>query len=344
MCARILPKYQKYYQYLSLRPENGLQHIVTIDTPPDIRASDIQIDFNREAQTINVHYLDLVPFLCGQMKGNVTGYSTLIYPSENQLIINFTLTERLEITDLFICDYHPLLRICDPYSLLKLFLHKGRETVTRNDIAKLDLAAKMGFLPAIQELYINFIYSKFPIKLADEYALELAEGYKPSQLHFYIACAHFHEKTEEDYHIAYQHFLKSEEYGGFAKDFLGLYYSPISYIPFPNKDGKIAAECFEKTLEKDPKNVISLHNLSLLLYQGIGVEKDVKRAQELYNTLVTIDPHFPPLEDEKIIFFDNEGKDDSFNMNDLYLILGIGAAIGVGAFCFYKIWKRLQRK
>ena len=80
-----------------------------------------------------------------------------------------------------------------------------------------------------------------------------------------------------------------------AHVYLGRALSPLSDVKNTFKDVKEAVKELEIGLKQE--NPIAYHELAKLYYEGVGVEKDIVKANELQKKALALNPRIDPLDD-----------------------------------------------
>jgi len=80
-----------------------------------------------------------------------------------------------------------------------------------------------------------------------------------------------------------------------ARSLLALMLSPLTNMPSPKKDAKVAVDMFESVIIQKEEPLV-LHELARLLKNGVGCVKNIERASELNQKAQKIDSTIPDLE------------------------------------------------
>lgn len=116
---------------------------------------------------------------------------------------------------------------------------------------------------------------------------------------------------------------------------IGRLISPLSEIPYGHKNGAEAVMLFEKVIEKmeDP---VALEGLARLLFHGVGIERDVKRAEELFERAKAGQPDLKPLAE---IAGKKKSKKKQSTVLGLYRAAAFLGFTIAGMYVFITIWR-----
>jgi hypothetical protein len=111
---------------------------------------------------------------------------------------------------------------------------------------------------------------------------------------------------------------------------IGQILSPLSDIPFTQKDATRAVQIFESVRERSPNDPVMCFEYAKLLLNG--VEKNVELARKLWEVGRIEEPNVPPLveirnEPEQVEGYGFKGK----------LLMGIGVAVIFAAGIFWAL-------
>ena len=154
-------------------------------------------------------------------------------------------------------------------------------------------ALKVNFVPAMIAAASYFRH----IPQLQERSLELickaADKYHAPSAELHLGLMYLNVPDCKDRALEYIEKASREPQLPLASVILALHLSPISDMEYSKKDSKRAVELFERSLKVE-RHPIALHELAMLLYNGIGCEKDVERANKLQQECIRIDTNPPP--------------------------------------------------
>lgn len=275
----ILPEFVDVYSWEIL--PTGPYIVLTIKTPEGFDATKVTASLNAEKTAVSCRYPNQPPIVEGLLFEPVKGMEMKINKEEKNITLTFS-TEGNKTPEFVVVDIHPETKRMDPLSSFFAFhtkSHSPDENQQKGCFRYLEFGLEANFVPAM--LAAASIFQRIP-QLADQsfgIVKLAADKYKSApaclQMGLFLI-----NSPEKDLALEYMEKAASDDSLPFAKAILGVMLSPISDMECHKKDAKRAAELFEKVLTFE-RNPLALHELAMLLFNGIGVEKDVERAQKL---------------------------------------------------------------
>ena len=280
-------KYAEMYMWdLKSSPTSECEATVIISLAEGFDASTITCELGQDKESLCVSYPRHPPFLCGHSFvpfESVTGQIV-----DNNYVVSLVSKQPSNWRLLF-DGPHKETHILDPLSSFTLYqvfntLGTNQKNEPQIEIALgyIQSSAAMGFAPAIV-LLADLLAKQSKTDRALELLLDSYQTVKSPIIAFRIAIVLFQRSSDEDYKNAFDYFTNAatDSHLSQANSFLGLYYSPLTRVPYEHKDAVKAKECFEKALEANPDEIIALQNYALLLYVGNGIPRNKARAIEL---------------------------------------------------------------
>ena len=275
----IQPEFVEVYSW-DMMP-TGPYLVVTIKTPEGFDATKVKAELNEDNTAISVRYPDQPPILEGLLFEKVKSMEMKINSEEKNITVTVAINSE-KAPELLVTDIHPQTHRMDPLSAFITFnmrSHSEDMSQQKGCFRYLEFGLEANFVPAM--LAAASIFQRIP-QLADQsfHLVRLAADIynsPPALLQMGLFLINSPQKE-----LALEYMEKAAAHKGFpfAKALLGTMLSPIADMECPKKDAKRAAELFEEVLKED-ENPMALHELAMLLYNGIGVEKNVERAKEL---------------------------------------------------------------
>ena len=288
----INPKYQFMYIWDFMQRNTMIN--VGIRGPDDFDASQIKAELSEDKSSIRVFIPEEPPLIAGKLFKPATGIATKA--QKNTFILAIS-TNSDEPWPSICIGPHIETKQIDPLTAFSIF--KVNSEAKDPKIVKIGMeflmhAISLGFFPALlagYDIYHNGTAENQ--KNAEEYLKIAAEKYNSHQAHFQIGLNIIDKNGSIE--EALKHFEVSAKQGNiYAKSFVGFILSPLSDFVYANKDPKRASLLFEEVLSKD-NDPTTMHEYAKLLYEGVGIEKNEKRALELQAKAKKLVPGVPDL-------------------------------------------------
>lgn len=291
------PKFQDVYAW-ELTP-TGPYIVLTIHYPAEFDPKKVEMKLNDAKNAIWVHYPGQPAIVEGQLFNTIKDAEMKINEEEKQITITFTLLND-ETPSMIITDFHPETHMLDPLSSYLIFserAHSPSDALKDGCFKYLEFGLNANFIPAM--LTAAGIFQHIP-QLADK-AIELfviaADRYNAPPAQFQLGLFLMRNPKLKERAFDYIERAASDPQLTIASIVLGIMLSPIADMESPKKDAKRAAEIFENVL-KIERHPLALHELAMLYFNGIGVEKDVEKAKALNEEAgKDADGQVPPLEE-----------------------------------------------
>ena len=255
------------------------QAIVTIKYPPTFNPSVIQSTLNSDKNSILALIPHTVPFLCGFLYDTASDLQMEIHDSETKLII----TKQHEGEwPLLIKSLHRDLITIDPKSAF--LCYQQLSSIDTEQSAKwgyqmLQTSSNAAYLPALQVHSAILMQTEGKEEEAIKLLKIAVELYNDALCAFHLGLLYITFVGDCETSLFY---LQKAVDNGYTNAYftMGQIYSPISRFKYAKKDAKKALECFLSIPENErPPGVLS--EMADFYEQGLGCEKDVKKAEEL---------------------------------------------------------------
>ena len=243
----------------------------------------VKYELNEQKDAVSIRYPEQPPIVEGKLFGKVNNLTKKIYEKEKLLTFTFDFDALEKEPDFLIVDFNQETGKIDPLSSFLLFnklQEEKDEKVRENCFKYLKVGVDTYFVPSM--IAASSLFQR--IKGLEERSLELiciaADRYNSPAAQLHMGLFFINNPAQKEKAIDYITKASREPDLPIAKSILGVLLSPISDMESPKKDAKKAAELFEEALKVE-RHPMALHELAMLLYNGIGVEKDVERAKQL---------------------------------------------------------------
>ncbi|OHS99962.1 hypothetical protein TRFO_33476 [Tritrichomonas foetus] len=351
-------EYKFLYEWNINQDEEEIE--ILINYPETFSPKSIQVELNKELSGIRISLPDQIPIVCGQLMDSVTSYSTT--QTKTCLTVSLQKAEP-GVWPYLNRDIHPISKSIDPKSAFELSqeMMRYQEQESKNTGLRLMLeSANCGFLPAMRLFVSLFITNEHFEKEAFEMLVRGADYYNdPDMILKYGIILTGNEELRPN---SLQYFERAANMGVVvARSYVGQIISPLTDISFLVKDAEAAADIFEKVLLVDPNEPIACHELAKLLYNGVGVPINEKRAEDLQKRAVAKDENIPPLikySPEKLEEIratmkarseknhqvnetkNDEGENSGIKLVDVVATASVIAVVSAGAFALYNFFTR----
>ena len=267
---------------------------VMLSVPDIFDVNSIKLTLKEDNRTIKITSNQKIPFVCGTLFSTIDSYSQTY--ENNVLSFRLVKKEKQLWPFLIVTNDQTSLEI-DPKSAFSLYYIYEKSPQQDEDreiyLQYLKFSANVGYVPAIRS------YGKLLVKSRET----LSEGikllsigmqkYYDAECQFLLALVYSQFPTMHNESLE---LMEKAADAGFpdAMAACGEFYSPLSNITYEKKDAKKAIEWFNKVLEIE-QNWVALFELSKLYLYGVGYEKDINKAKELYEKAKSIHPTCPQL-------------------------------------------------
>lgn len=274
----IKPQYHEMYEWNYTDRENDC--IIEFHFPGTFNPDCVESKLNNNKTALMVSFAGNPPIVCGALFGTASGIEISLKEQTYSIVITKNQNEKWPI---LIKMVHPDYQTIDPKSAFicyqELCSLPDDKTSQNLAIQFLEKSANAGYLNALQilgQIYLNTEdhYAEGAVLLKHG-----ADKYKDPICCYHIGLVCVSHIDEIDAGI--QYLTRSAEGGyGMANFTLGQIYSPISNIKYEHKDGAKAMQYFKSVPEENITPAL-LTEMAQFYEQGIGVEKDEKKAEEL---------------------------------------------------------------
>ena len=295
----IEPDFIDVYCWELIPHETNIQALIKY--PPNFDTSKVTYELNEQKDAVQVHYPDQPPIIEGKLFTKVNAISHQVIEKDSIYLIQFDFDKLEKLPDFLVTDFHPQTKKIDPLSAFLIY-NKQQESkdqkVKEDSFNLLDVGLKYNFVPAMIAAAALFRH----IPQLQERSLELtciaADRYHAPAAELNLGLLYLNMPDSRDRALEYIEKASREPQLPIASIILALYLSPISDMESPKKDAKRAVQLFQQVITKETEpNPLALHEYAMLLYNGIGIEKDVEKAKELNEKCKQIEPNAPELEE-----------------------------------------------
>ena len=286
-------------QYLNLyfwnfkKKKNIINIIIPLEDE-NLNENDFEINIDLSDSFIEIIFQDYPSIILGKLFSNIQNYAIKV---SNKLLVIALVSESNIKWNSLIISPHKKNQLLDPQSAFMIFSvnYSSKDfSLIPGSFIFLEMAISYGYPPALLAAYD--IYSKIPNnKERAELLLKIAsEEYDSIEAHFQLAL-NIIEKNG-DLNESYNLLMKSSLKGHIlSKSFLGFMLSPLSDINFNKKDPIKAIQYFEEVL-KIKEDPTTLYEYSKLLYNGIGIKKNIEQANLFYLKAKSLSPNIPNIQ------------------------------------------------
>lgn len=326
----IQPDLQILYNWETKDAEDEIEIIITV--PPTFNTKSLRAELNSDRTAVAITIPDQPPVLMGKLVAQVS----LMSQTNDGSHIIFTFTkEEPKAWPFLISDLHPTTEAIDPQSafiIAGLLLQTNPEENIEKAQFLLFESCNAGFIPALrlaaQMLQSNVQTLPTAIKI-----LEMGVGYRDPVACMQLGLLYLRDK--ETRRQAERLFLLAAELGLImGLSYVGQLYSPLTDIEFDEKDAEKAVAIFKQVREVEPEEPIMCHELAMLYYNGVGVEKDEEQAEKLHAMAKKQIKDLPDLKRVEVAT-----KKSGFSGLDAIAIAAVGSVVIGGAFTIYKMWR-----
>lgn len=284
----ILPDYQRMYEWEMKQDENHIDIIIRI--PDGLNSESVNVDINESY--LSVCYDDLVPLLKGELYRHVSEHS--IERDGNTVTIHIKKSD-VEEWPVIIRGFYPDTEIIDPKSAYLIsitdeFIQASKDT----SFQMLKLSANLGYVASLC-LLASLCVSSQPLS---QYGFSLYA----TATEFYHSNRALAEMGEDllkyqNYGMLGQKLLQKAYDNGYTSCqlTLGVTLSPLSSIGGCLKDPYRAL----MHLEAAGDHPAAYHELAMLYLNGVGVKRNKKKALELQNKALAMNPKTSRLYDTR---------------------------------------------
>ena len=294
------PKFSKMYEFDVKDTEKNITVDITI--PEIFDQNLLNVELHKSRQGISVEAEGMLPIVKGTLLAPVRDIKKKF--QNGHLIITIQKQER-GLWEVFITDPYPDTEIIDPQSAFSVGISFSKiQSEIMKNFHFLTISASMGYVPAmcfLASFYLrsNGIDGIDTRNIAMQLYNEAIEKYNspPAMISFadYLLREGSINQFTKNYAIALLRRAIESEYD-IAHYYLGHALSPLSEIKGIRKDVNEAIH--ELELAGD-ENAHALHDLAMLYFNGVGVKKNLAKANELQIKARKIDKNIEPLQKAK---------------------------------------------
>lgn len=338
----IPPAHQTIYDWEF--SENEEEAFVTITFPKIFNPEVIKFELNEEKTAIIITMESPIPIVCGLLWGPVTSAKN-VFTSE-KYVLSLTKANN-ETWPMLIKAMHPDNNAMDPKSAFVVFQDLAK-VAGNQDISELAynfivISAQTGFLPALRTFGVMLLKVKGQEQAGFTALKTAADTYGDAQASYHIGL--ILASTAEGFTNGIS-YLKQAAQKGFSPAYLtlGQIYSPFTPFDAP-KEPQLAVQYLTQAVEEDSKLSQVYMELSKFYAAGVGVEKDLNKAQELMQKgelLEEKENRRRYSTEQEPIVIEEKPKEGSISTLGKIAIAGAVSAFFAG-FCF-AIYKKMTRQ
>ena len=272
---------------------------IKIPIAQGVDPSIIKCELSLDKESLAVYYPNHPPF--------VSGCSFIPFESATPEIVDgfyevHLVASQTHNWDILFTSPHKYTQILDPLSSFSLFhliqnIHDNSNESNELAYNLIYSTAEIGFAPAILAI-ADLMQKQKKYDAAFQYLSDKFITVKHPLIAFRLALINYQLDTEDGYKNAFEYCQVALQDPAISqvRSILGLYYSPLSRVPFHDKNAQKAAEYFQEALKINEEEIIALQHFPLLLYTGTGIKKNRKLARELNQRCRNLDANVPTLE------------------------------------------------
>jgi hypothetical protein len=318
----IAPTLSSLYQWTLTQDSAELQVSIPLPFIP-FDTELLQVSLSRDRNAILAEIPGELPIVSGTLFGGVSSFS--LEAAADRVTVRLVKALRCD-WPLLISGADAAMGELDPKSAFELFL-------ASQERAFFDRALSVGYAPA---LILAFEWSLAGGADARERGMALlclaANRYEDP--HALLALGDqlcLGERTRDQCFDVYQRAVAAGTIRGLAR--IGRLISPLSDVPYAHKNAARAVQLFEQVIERmeDP---VALAELARLVFNGIGIDRDVRRAEELHARALARQPGLRPLAEAR-------GRRSKKKRSPVLAFYRGAAFIGfaiAGMYVFVRIW------
>jgi hypothetical protein len=266
------------------------------------------------------------------VKGTLAGAVSSVSASHTDASLTLTLAKAVPgAWPLLITAFYPGAGDADPKSCFLLYeyarAHRG-DPLAVDPVVALSASINAGFCPALRVGFQGLSQNPGSEQMALQWLRIAADAYEDPEATLMLAVVFEQRGLLRE---AFRTFQAAAERGMLqAVSFLGRYFSPLCEETVGVKSAERALALFQQVRELDASEPISCHELAMLYYNGVGVERDEKRAEELQAIAHAYMPDIPPLT--------RAGAEDGASQR--WIAAAVGVAVGLAAvITVLRIWR-----
>jgi len=327
----IKPEFLDLYNWELSMKENGV--LIQISIPECVDSELLNLDLSHDNCCILLSYSNEIPIIEGTLFKQVRGAEVTLNENRFEILL---ICENNEEWPVLCKESHLISKKMDPLSNFMMFFMLTRtneESHLPEAFLFLDESCKMGYPPALISSYSIYSTKRESYELAMGYLSIAADVYSNPLACIKMGILALSSPESMNVEKAKGYFEKANTIP-MAKSFLGIIYSPLSVVPYPNKDPVLAAQLFTEAINANPKDHVALHELAMLHYNGVGVPLDENLANEYQSIAISSDEQLPGL--TKIEY----RKPEKSIIKTVLTVASITAIAGVA----YLVWKKKSRK
>jgi hypothetical protein len=294
------PKYAKMYEFEMSDSEKFI--VVEVKIPENFDHNILTVELHKNRHAIRVEAEGMLPIVKGTLLAQVRDMKYKY--QDGSLVITIQKQER-GLWEAFIIDPYPDSNDIDPQSAFAMGISYSHvQSELMKNFQMLALSAAMGYVPGmcfLAKFYLNSDASnRIDMKnVAMQLFNQAIEKYNSAPAMVTLADYLLREGGFNHFSKSYaMSLLKRATQQNYqtAHYYIGLALSPLSDIKGVRKDAKEAIKEFELAGED---NAFALHELAMLYYNGVGVKKNLPKANELQIKARKLNKNIEPLQKPK---------------------------------------------
>jgi TPR repeat protein len=320
----IPPEYHALYEWtFEDSPESAT---ITFHFPPTFASSTIHHELTHDSTALIVTFTDPLPLVQGTLHSPVSSVSA----SHTDDSLTLTLTKVDPAAWLLpITSYYPGTSEADPQSCFLMYEYALAGGVDRAAVGAFEKAIRAGFCPALRAGFQLLSANPENMEFGFRMLCTAVDTYQDPIATLMLALFFEARGSPQQAFRAFKMAAVRGMVQGLS--YLGQYLSPLCAKSAGGKNVENAIKLFEQARKADPQEPISCHELAMLYYNGVGVEKDVRRAEELQAIARESLPDISPL---SIVGGEESGSQG-------WIVAAVALAVGVAAvITALRVWRR----
>lgn len=333
---KIAPELASLYHWALKEEPDEIEIVITL--PPAFNIKTLEAQLTDDNQAICISIPGEVPILRGKLMAPVTAMTQTI--EQNQ--VTYALTKETPGTWGIVIGDVDSEREMDPLSTMILMEVMAKTGQGDNEIlaALLLKCAETGFAPALIKLYaaLGDDPENLDVKMQCIQTAAIVYGNPIAKMYLATELAKNPETRDQAMELYQSAMIAGIPTGG---SMVGQMLSPLSDVEFDMKDAEKAVAVFEAVMSVDPSETLMLVEYSKLLFNGVGVKKDVERAMKMHGQAKGVIGEIPDLCVMRVVNGKVQtGKDSSFSLFNMFGIAAVGCAVAGGAYTLVRLLRR----
>jgi hypothetical protein len=279
------------YQWQLVPGDNEIK--IKLSLPDSFDPNSITAALSDDRTALSITIPGEPPIVKGTLFAAAKSLSTAV--SDNSLV--YTLVkETPKEWGVLIKEFYPGTHEMDPCSLFMLWYQLQDDPETKGSEASLFFlseSVRYRFIPAMRVLYLLLSQRPETAVQAQALLITASRTYQDAESTMLLAALLSGQGMARE---ACQMFAMAADQGAIAgKSYVARYLSPVSGLDYPEKNLELAIRLLNEVRALQPDEPIACHELALLLYNGVGMERNEEQARALQEIALQTEPDTPPL-------------------------------------------------